>query len=238
MKKQFHNLMQKIDALSERERGILFVLCSIGVLLLGFTFWLEPQMKLRNNLLTQHQANRTQITLLQEEMQQRSAVLNRDPDIELRAKIEETKVRLLAMDQDLLSLQKNLVPAEKIDLLLAGILKRNKSLQLISLKSLPVVNLVATTNVKDAVTTQVEAPQSTMSGNTVSIQNEHSIYKHEVELTLEGNYLDMLAYMQELEALPERVYWSRSSLQVLEYPKASLRLNLFTLSLEKKWLNL
>ncbi|MBC3807573.1 hypothetical protein H8K52_09485 [Undibacterium seohonense] len=238
MKKQFHSLLQKIDALSERERGILFVLCSIGVLLLGFTFWLEPQMKLRNNLLTQHQANQTQITLLQEEMQQRSAVLNRDPDIELRAKIEEAKVRLLAMDQDLLSLQKNLVPAEKIDLLLAGILKRNKSLQLISLKSLPVVNLVATTNVKDTATTQAEAPLSTMSGNAVSIQNEQSIFKHEVELTLEGNYLDMLAYMQELEALPERVYWSRSSLQVLEYPKASLRLNLFTLSLEKKWLNL
>lgn len=238
MKKQFHSLLQRIDALSERERGILFVLCSIGVLLLGFTFWLEPQMKLRNNLLTQHQANQTQITLLQEEMQQRRTVLNRDPDIELRAKIDEAKVRMLAMDQDLLLLQKNLVPAEKIDLLLAGILKRNKSLQLISLKSLPVVNLVAATNVKDTVTAQAEAPLSTMSGNTASIQNEHSIYKHEVELTLQGNYLDMLAYMRELEALPERVYWSRSSLQVLEYPKASLRLNLFTLSLEKKWLNL
>jgi MSHA biogenesis protein MshJ len=238
MKKQFHSLLQRIDALSERERGILFVLCSIGVLLLGFTFWLEPQMKLRKNLLTQHQANQTQITLLQEEIQQRSAVLSRDPDIELRAKIEEAKVRLLAMDQDLLSLQKNLVPAEKIDLLLARILKRNKSLQLISLKSLPVVNLVAAMDVKDTVTTQAEALPSTMPSNTVSIQNEHSIYKHEVELTLQGNYLDMLAYMRELEALPERVYWSRSSLQVLEYPKASLRLNLFTLSLEKKWLNL
>jgi MSHA biogenesis protein MshJ len=65
-----------------------------------------------------------------------------------------------------------------------------------------------------------------------------AIYKHEVEIVFQGNYLDMLSYMRELESLPEQVYWNKGKLTVIEYPKASLTLNLFTLSLEKKWLNL
>lgn len=237
MNKQLQSLLQKIDALSERERGILFVLCSLGVLMLGFILLVEPQMKLRKNFLTQHQANQTQIVVLQEEMAQRSAALRIDPDVEMRKKIAEAKVRLVAMDQDLLKLQKNLVQAEKIDMLLGNILKRNKALQLISLKSLPVVNLIAMPKVQEVINQSATAP-TVMPGASLSTPDEHSIYKHEVELVLQGNYLDMLTYMRELEAMPERVYWSRASLSVLEYPKASLRLNLFTLSLEKKWLNL
>jgi MSHA biogenesis protein MshJ len=237
MKKQVQNLSQKIDALSERDRGILFVLCSLGVLMLGFILLVEPQMKLREILLTQHQANQNQIVVLQEEMAQRSAILNVDPDVELRAKLAEAKHRLLAMDKDLLILQKNLVQAEKINLLLENILKQNKALQLISLKSLPVVNLIAMPKAQETIS-QSSAATTAMPVVNVSTPDELSIYKHEVELVLQGNYLDMLTYMRELESMPERVYWSRSSFSVLEYPKASLRLNLFTLSLEKKWLNL
>ena len=127
------------------------------------------------------------------------------------------------MDEDVGGFQKNLVNPERIDALLENILKHNKRLQLVSLKSLPVVNLLALPS--------VEATQNKAS-------EEQSVYKHEVELVLTGNYLDMLAYMRELEAMPDRLYWSRSQLTVIEYPQASLSLNLFTLSLEKKWLNL
>jgi MSHA biogenesis protein MshJ len=237
MKKQMQNLLQKIDALSERDRVILFALCSLGVLMLGFILLVEPQMKLRKIFLAQHQANQTQIVVLQEEMTQRSASLNLDPDVAMRAKIAEAKQRLVAMDQDLLKLHKNLVQAEKMNQLLENILKQNKALQLISLKSLPVVNLIATPKAQDPINQTVVATTAMPSEN-VNTPDAHSIYKHEVELVLQGNYLDMLTYMRELEAMPEQVYWSRASLSVLEYPKASLRLNLFTLSLEKKWLNL
>ena len=237
MKKQMQNLLQKIDALSERDRVILFALCSLGVLMLGFILLVEPQMKLRKIFLAQHQANQTQIVVLQEEMTQLSASLSMDPDVAMRAKIAEAKQRLVAMDQDLLKLHKNLVQAEKMNQLLENILKQNKALQLISLKSLPVVNLIAMPKAQDPINQTVVATTAMPSEN-VNTPDAHSIYKHEVELVLQGNYLDMLTYMRELEAMPEQVYWSRASLSVLEYPKASLRLNLFTLSLEKKWLNL
>nr|WP_315481378.1 hypothetical protein [uncultured Undibacterium sp.] len=254
MKKIWLSFLRKIDILSMRERAILFVLCSVGVLMIGFTFLIEPQLKLQKTLKTQQQTHQMQMGILQEELAQLSGAMRGDPDAEIKARLNEAKARLLLMDSDLSNLQKNLVAPDKMDTLLQNILKRNKRLQLISLKSFPVVNLFdvakasdsaanASASAAEAATNAASTANQVLpssSGNKVSTLNtdELSIYKHEVELVLEGNYLDMLAYIKELEAMPEQVYWSRGSLNVLEYPKASLSLQIFTLSLEKKWLNL
>lgn len=254
MKKIWLSFLRKIDILSMRERAILFVLCSVGVLMIGFTFLIEPQLKLQKTLKTQQQTHQMQMGILQEELAQLSGAMRGDPDAEIKARLNEAKARLLLMDSDLSNLQKNLVAPDKMDTLLQNILKRNKRLQLISLKSFPVVNLFDVAKTSDSAA-NASASATEAATNTVSTANqglpsssgskiatlnsdELSIYKHEVELVLEGNYLDMLAYIKELEAMPEQVYWSRGSLNVLEYPKASLSLQIFTLSLEKKWLNL
>lgn len=254
MKKIWLSFLRKVDILSMRERAILFVLCSVGVLMIGFTFLIEPQLKLQKTLKTQQQTHQMQMGVLQEELAQLSGAMRGDPDAEIKARLNEAKARLLLMDSDLSNLQKNLVAPDKMDTLLQNILKRNKRLQLISLKSFPVVNLFdvakASDSAANASASATEAATNTVStanqglpsssGSKIATLNsdELSIYKHEVELVLEGNYLDMLAYIKELEAMPEQVYWSRGSLNVLEYPKASLSLQIFTLSLEKKWLNL
>lgn len=258
MKKVWLSFLRKVDILSMRERAILFVLCSVGVLMIGFTFLIEPQLKLQKTLKTQQQTHQMQMGVLQEELAQLSGAMRGDPDAEIKARLNEAKARLRLMDSDLSNLQKNLVAPDKMDTLLQNILKRNKRLQLISLKSFPVVNLFdvakasdsaanasasASASAAEAATNAASTANQVLpssSGNKVSTLNtdELSIYKHEVELVLEGNYLDMLAYIKELEAMPEQVYWSRGSLNVLEYPKASLSLQIFTLSLEKKWLNL
>lgn len=254
MKKIWLSFLRKIDILSMRERAILFVLCSVGVLMIGFTFLIEPQLKLQKTLKTQQQTHQMQMGILQEELAQLSGAMRGDPDAEIKARLNEAKARLLLMDSDLSNLQKNLVAPDKMDTLLQNILKRNKRLQLISLKSFPVVNLFDVAKTSDSAA-NASASATEAATNTVSTANqglpsssgskigtlntdELSIYKHEVELVLEGNYLEMLAYIKELEAMPEQVYWSRGSLNVLEYPKASLSLQIFTLSLEKKWLNL
>jgi MSHA biogenesis protein MshJ len=64
------------------------------------------------------------------------------------------------------------------------------------------------------------------------------IYRHGVEMTVEGNYLDMVAYMTMLEAMPTQLFWGQASLDARDYPKARLRLVLFTLSLDQRWMKL
>ena len=64
------------------------------------------------------------------------------------------------------------------------------------------------------------------------------LYRHGVEVTVRGNYLDMVDYMSALEAMPTRLFWGRAQLDVEEYPASRLTLTLHTLSLDRKWMKL
>lgn len=223
MSAMLKKFQKQVDALSERERGILFAVVIALALFAVQTWIIDPQLKKQASTKAQLQLNQKQIAELQSEMNSRLEKMGIDPDAAVKERIADARQSLQKMDEDLGGFQKNLVNSERMGALLEGILKRNQRLQLISLKSLPVVNLMALPTADDQHKKAID---------------EQSIYKHEVELVLTGNYLDMLAYMRELEAMPERLYWGGSQLTVIEYPKARLSLNLFTLSLEKTWLNL
>ena len=56
-----------------------------------------------------------------------------------------------------------------------------------------------------------------------------------MQVTVEGNYLDLLAYVARLEKQPWQVYWGRT-VMTADYPKVQIELTLYTLSLDKAWL--
>ena len=234
-------LTNKIDALTLRERGIMLLVASVAIIFLFNNLLIDPQyakQKILSNKIKQEQA---QIAVTRIEIAQRAANMSADPDAEIKMRIANAKQQLAQIDSTLQALQKNLVRPEKMTALLESILKRNHKLQLLSLKTLPVINVIDEFEDTISLTTKaVSAISPTASTNAITPdQNFHgAIYKHEVEIILQGNYLDMLSYMRELESLPEQVYWNKGKLTVIDYPKANLTLNLFTLSLEKKWLNL
>jgi MSHA biogenesis protein MshJ len=64
------------------------------------------------------------------------------------------------------------------------------------------------------------------------------LYRHGVEMVLQGTYPDMVAYMEALERLPVQLFWGKAQLDAQTYPEAKLTLTLYTLSLEDKWLKL
>jgi MSHA biogenesis protein MshJ len=59
------------------------------------------------------------------------------------------------------------------------------------------------------------------------------LYRHGVEMTLTGSYLDLLQYLSRLEALPVRLLWGSGELQVEQYPTVRLRLQVYTLSAQR-----
>lgn len=241
MKQQWEQLTNKIDALTLRERGIMLVVISGAIIFLFNSLLLDPQYAKQKILSDKIKQEQAQIAALRMEITQRAANINADPDAEIKKRIAGAEQQLIQIDAGLQELQKNLVRPEKMTGLLENILKRNHKLQLLSLKNLPVINVIEekedTTSLASKVVAAINPTTSTSA--IVSEQNLHNaIYKHEVEIVLQGSYLDMLNYMRELESLPEQIYWNKGKLTVIEYPKASLTLHLFTLSLEKKWLNL
>jgi MSHA biogenesis protein MshJ len=65
-----------------------------------------------------------------------------------------------------------------------------------------------------------------------------TLYRHGVELSVEGSYADLLSYLQALEALPQQLLWGNLELKVEQYPRVVLTLRLYTLSLASAWVEL
>jgi MSHA biogenesis protein MshJ len=112
--------------------------------------------------------------------------------------------------------------------LLDQLLRRNKRLELVSLRSLPPELLVK----------EEQAGKKEGAGKEPSQPQAGMLYRQGMELTLGGSYLDMLDYVVQLEQLPWKMYWERLELKVEEYPRAILRLQVYTLSMDKAWLSI
>ena len=62
------------------------------------------------------------------------------------------------------------------------------------------------------------------------------IYRHGIEIRVQGSYLELLQYLVELEKLPMQVFWSDVTIETKDYPVSELKLTLFTVSFDKVWL--
>lgn len=235
---QWKTLALKIDARTERERGLLFAVVLSVLLLLSMQFVISPLLKQQTAINQKIQQNSTLMETLTKELSHLQNTQHADVNAGIKLQLAEHKKMLAVRDEKLLRFQKSLVASDKIDLLLESILKKNQHLRLVSLKSFPVADVMNGETKLEQVLASPASSSAASSEQKLVQAPQRGLFKHEVEIVVEGNYLDMLAYLKNLEAMPERLYWSRSNLQVLEYPKSRLSLRVFTLSLERKWLDL
>jgi MSHA biogenesis protein MshJ len=234
MKQQWEKFALRIDALSLRERVIVFAAAVMILILLVNSFLLDPQYVRQTALSQQIRQQQSQIADIQNQIQQTVKARELDPDQPERARLRLLNEEAGRMNAALTDLQKRLVPPNRMADLLEDVLKRNNKLLLVSLKTLPVTSL-------NDIAQDVKADKSAAvqpAPTAEELSGAQTVYKHTVELTVQGSYMDMLAYMRELEALPWELFWGGAQLRVDAYPKATLTLTLFTLSLDKKWLDL
>ena len=64
------------------------------------------------------------------------------------------------------------------------------------------------------------------------------IYRHVLEIEFEGSYLDILAYVQSLERLDWKLLWDEIEIASGEYPRASVKIAVSTLSTRREWVGI
>ncbi len=99
-------------------------------------------------------------------------------------------------------------------------------LRLVSLKSLAPINLAAAGKTEEAAKLPLPAAQA----------KELGLYKHGVEIRLEGSYADLYAWMSQLESAQRKLLWGDVRFTVVEHPRSVLSLTVYTLSTDKAWL--
>lgn len=116
--------------------------------------------------------------------------------------------------------------ASQVGALLHEMLDASSRLTLVSLKTLPVTTLYLPV-AEDASRTGSGTAGNAASGGT-GIQG--AIYRHGVEISIKGDYLDLLPYLENLQRYPKRLFWHEARLDVTTFPDAVLVLVIYTVS--------
>jgi MSHA biogenesis protein MshJ len=227
MMQQWGKISAKVDAMSMRERALIFATVAILALSLVNTLLLEPLLqreKAVNSQMLQQQQKMNEIQSQFAAILQENSPNSNSPQ---RNQLSQLKQEIAEGNTYLKSNRERLVQPEKMAEHLRQLLNRNSRLQLVALQTLPVTSLIEQPNVKGADHAQTEMPAASLN---------KQVFKHGVQLTLRGNYLDLLQYLSALESLPQQMYWAKVQMSVVQYPAAELTLILYTLSLDKTWL--
>ena len=221
MKQFFIRLGGRIDALTLRERAMVFAAAAASIVFVVYFFWLNPLFAKQTALRNQISQQQNNIAGIDAEITAKVQAYAVDPDTAGRERLAQVRAETAKMTTELRAMEKGLIAPERIAPLLETILRANGKLQLASLKTLPVTALGGDAALDSKAPKQPEL-----------------LYRHGVELTVRGNYLDMINYMGALESMPTQLFWGKAQLQVEQYPTSRLTLTLYTLSLERKWLQL
>lgn len=223
MRDKLHQLAEKIDNYSLRER-VLLLFCALAVLVGIWQLAFEmPQERKRSELQekldqlsTDQSAQAAQIAAL-------TSAYASDSEQELRAERAALKLQLETLDQELAALSHGLVSAEQLPQILQDVLVSTTELKLIRVKTLPVEELPLQSSAEQSAS-EAEPPEADVATG---------VFKHSVTLTVNGTYFEVVEFLRTLESLEWRFYWDQLDYTVTAYPRADIEIRVYTLSAEE-----
>jgi MSHA biogenesis protein MshJ len=248
-------LLAAFERLTQREK-FMVALVVVGVpAYLIYLLLLAPALVKQESLekqFSQAQAESARLMAQVTAMESES----RRQDGAKKGRIEALNRDLAVQDRRFQEIEARMVAPGKMADLLQSLLAKRTGLQLISLTSLPPEPARGGAPAQPAA--PVPAPSAAAStpaaalnalagavpgvpvkpvpGNEVLAGDE--LFLHGVEIQVEGSYGDLLAWLADLERMPQKMLWAGLKLNVREYPASTLVLKLQTLSREKTWLEL
>jgi MSHA biogenesis protein MshJ len=221
MKEQIDKVVAKLDGLSLRERVLVFAAAAFLVVTVIDAAMLKPLLDKQKKISEQVVQQQEKMKEIQSQIANLIQAQQADAVSPQRERIRALRQQLSEGDTYLKQRRDKLVPPEKMAQLLEQVLNRNTHLQLVALDTLPVSLLMEPA--KEVALVQVTS-------------TEKQIYKHGVKITVRGSYADLLQYLTALEKLPTQMFWGVAKMEVIEHPTVELTLTLYTLSLDKTWL--
>jgi MSHA biogenesis protein MshJ len=225
-------LLARYARLSRRERALTLAAALALVVGLGHLLLVEPVLGEQRRTARRVEEQRAELLALR----QARATPQADRNAALRSQLGELQAQLRATDRAFDELKNGLVQPQHMGALLQSLLGEHRGLQLIALRSLPVAAIGEPGAKKAGASGEVAsvaAPAKT--GSAANADDEPWLYRHGVEIKVQGSYADMTLYLQALEHLPRRVHWGALEIDARRYPASVLTVTLYTVSPEKSW---
>ncbi|MDD2760257.1 MAG: hypothetical protein PHH11_08170 [Methylomonas sp.] len=206
------SFIQRFSRLSPREK---LMVVSAGLL----TVWAVWDSLFFQDLRKSNMELRSEITALQNQLKTDRGIVAQlatmkapDPNADARQQLQHLQQSVGGLKLKLSQGDKKFVAAEQMAGALRDMLKQHGHLKLVKLESLPA------------------SPFGAAESQGVWI------YKHTLDITLQGDYFSTLSYLKALESLPWRLNWANISYSVKDHPIAETRIQVYTLSFDQEWL--
>ena len=224
LKLRFQTLKEKIDALSLRERLLVFLAVIAAILGLWETFIyqsIRQEQQQFNEELVQIEAKILSQTTLAEQLLAKTSV---DPNKATRNQLARTQADIRRTKSQIDAKAAELISPQQMAKALEELLLQHREMVLIKLETLSPTKLFAGS--------QAELnPQAETNTDEVL-----PVYRHGLKLEIEGGYFETIQYLTALESLQWRFYWDRVDYQRQDYPLARIKIEIYTLSFEEGWL--
>lgn len=218
LKKQFQGFTNRVDAMSIRERGLIFITILVALYFLAVNVLFGPLNLQKDRLQQQVDLKRQETQALEMQVQALASTGGENPDAAKRKKLEALRENLKTMDTELVRVTAGLVPPKEMARLIEQMLLKNRGLQVLRVESIPATSL--------------------LEGGAEGTATGSMVYKHGMHIEIKGGYLDILRYLKSLEALPWKVFWGKVTLKTEKYPDSRVSLLIYTISTHEAWIGL
>lgn len=211
MKELWLQWQAKFEQADPKRRRVWFAVIIIMVLYVGIWVGARPAFEQITAEQNKQQQLHGQIRQIQNEINGVDARLAGDPQAAQRERLTQLQQRLQQLNTQL-NREANYVSAADNRALLKAVLNKATGVKVTSAQALP-AELVY----QDA-------------------ENQDSaIFRHRLQLTVQGRYFALADYLQALEQLDWSFYWQRLDYKVLEAPNAEAVIEIYTISLERDY---
>jgi MSHA biogenesis protein MshJ len=218
MDRRLRQYRQRFDAQSIRERGLLAASLIVVISFVWWSYYAAPMMQKTELRQVENQR-------LGAEVENMRAIVG---DIRRRIAAgvyQEKEFQLVRLGEELDEVEEQLrvktvelIDPEKMFELMNQLIYQDSHLRLLSLKRREVKQAIPSLDEKET-----EAP---------------GLYRHVLEIEFAGKYLDILGYIQTLESLDWKLLWDEIEIHSDEYPKATVKVAISTLSTRKEWVGI
>lgn len=219
MNEQLKQYADRFNAQTIRERGLIAFSIIVVIVFLWWNYYAAPMMAKVENRQSENDRISSEIqntrVVIGSIRQRIAAGVNQEKEIRLSRLVED----LAAVEEQLRVTTIELVDPEKMFQLMSELVYRDSRLKLLSLQRREVRAAIPPSD--------PEKPE-----------DDAGIYRHVLELQFAGSYLDILLYMQSMEAIDWKLLWDEIEIVSEEYPKVVVRVVMSTLSTRKEWVGI
>jgi MSHA biogenesis protein MshJ len=222
-------IMKWLNARRESERAVLLA-AGLGILtMVWLTFvhdaLLAAQQDVARNITI------AESTVLEERGRQNEirATYTTDPNVFAQTRQRELREAANNANARLNELYGDLISPVQMTQALQTLLRRETTLDLRSLDNLPPEPLISGVATSGTAGSDAE-------GTSAAAIPAVQVFKHGIHLVFEGSFLDTVYYLRSLERLDSNFFWEKLEFDLTEYPRATISLDIYTLSTERGFL--